>query len=123
MYNKVQQLILENATALGSRIPPYAVLLQVNDNTPVNLKIIERSELPSLFNCPRCLYNIIYIIIASEASSVTNCANLRFLVYIFIYLYIYIYVCRRTSFLVPNGPPVTRNAQTSDRPVEVQRSI
>ena len=50
-------------------------------------------------------------IIASEASSVTNCANLRFLVYIFI--------CRRTSFLVPRGPPVTRNAQTSDRPVEV----
>ena len=31
-------------------------------------------------------------IIASEASSVTNCANLRFLVYIFIYLYIYIFV-------------------------------
>ena len=32
--------ILENATALGSRIPPHAVLLQVNDNTPVKLKII-----------------------------------------------------------------------------------
>ena len=31
--------ILENATALGSRIPPHAVLLQVN-NTPVKLKII-----------------------------------------------------------------------------------
>ena len=31
---------LENATALGSRIPPHAVLLQVNDNTPVKLKII-----------------------------------------------------------------------------------
>ena len=30
---------LENATALGSRIPPHAVLLQVNDNTPVKLKI------------------------------------------------------------------------------------
>ena len=28
------------ATALGSRIPPHAVLLQVNDNTPVKLKII-----------------------------------------------------------------------------------
>ena len=28
-----------NATALGSRIPPHAVLLQVNDNTPVKLKI------------------------------------------------------------------------------------
>ena len=26
---------LENDTALGSRIPPLAVLLQVNDNTPV----------------------------------------------------------------------------------------
>ena len=53
-----------------------------------------------------------YSIIASEASSVTNCANLRFLVYIFIgerrephtyrtaaknlrhiYIYIYIYIC------------------------------
>ena len=33
-------LILENATALGSRIPPHAVLLQVNENTPVKLKII-----------------------------------------------------------------------------------
>ena len=33
-------IILENATALGSRIPPHAVLLQVNDNTPVKLKII-----------------------------------------------------------------------------------
>ena len=32
--------LLENATALGSRIPPHAVLLQVNDNTPVKLKII-----------------------------------------------------------------------------------
>ena len=31
---------LENATAFGSRIPPHAVLLQVNDNTPVKLKII-----------------------------------------------------------------------------------
>ena len=29
----------ENATALGSRIPPHAVLLHVN-NTPVKLKII-----------------------------------------------------------------------------------
>ena len=29
------QNVLENATALGSRIPPHAVLLQVNDNTPV----------------------------------------------------------------------------------------
>ena len=33
-------LKLENATALGSRIPPHAVLLQVNENTPVKLKII-----------------------------------------------------------------------------------
>ena len=32
-------LRLENATALGSRIPPYAVLLHVN-NTPVKLKIV-----------------------------------------------------------------------------------
>ena len=35
----------------------------------------------------------------------------------------YIYVCRRTTYLAPHGPPVTRNAQTSDRPVEVQWSI
>ena len=35
-----QLFILVNATALGSRIPPHAVLLQVNDNTPVKLKII-----------------------------------------------------------------------------------
>ena len=32
-------MILENATALGSRIPPHAVLSHVN-NTPVKLKII-----------------------------------------------------------------------------------
>ena len=32
--------VLKNATALGSRIPPHAVLLQVNENTPVKLKII-----------------------------------------------------------------------------------
>ena len=32
--------ILVNATALGSRIPPHAVLLQVNDNMLVKLKII-----------------------------------------------------------------------------------
>ena len=36
---EVQWSILENATALGSRIPPHAVLLHVN-NTPVKLKII-----------------------------------------------------------------------------------
>ena len=30
-------VILENATALGSRIPLHAVLLQVNENTPVKL--------------------------------------------------------------------------------------
>ena len=35
----VRCYILENATALGSRIPPHAVLLHVN-NTPVKLKII-----------------------------------------------------------------------------------
>ena len=40
------------------------------------------------------LTRCIRIIIASEASSVTNCANLRFLVYIFIYLYIYIFICQ-----------------------------
>ena len=33
-------IVLENATALGSRFPPHAVLLQVNENTPVKLKII-----------------------------------------------------------------------------------
>ena len=34
---EVQWSILENATALGSRIPPHGVLLQVNDNTLVKL--------------------------------------------------------------------------------------
>ena len=34
--------ILENATALGSRIPPHAVLLQINENTPVKLKTRKR---------------------------------------------------------------------------------
>ena len=37
---------------------------------------------------------ILYIIIASEASSVTNCANFRFLVYIFIY-------CKTLNISVP----------------------
>ena len=32
-------VLLENATALGSLIPPHAVLLHVN-NTPVKLKFI-----------------------------------------------------------------------------------
>ena len=73
------------------------------------------SEASSVTNCANLRFLVYIFIIASEASSVTNCANLRFLVYIFI--------CRRTSFLVPHGPRVTRNAQTSDRPVEVQRSI
>ena len=59
---------------------------------------------------------IIFKLIASEAS----CANLTFLVYIFIYLYI----CMLPYVLFgPARAPVTRNAQTSDRPVEVQRSI
>ena len=40
IYIYIYIYILENATALGSRIPPHAVLLQVNDNTPVKLKII-----------------------------------------------------------------------------------
>ena len=49
-------------------------------------------------------------LIASEASSVTNCANLRFLVYIFIYLYIYIYVAVRPIW--PRVGP--RNAQRAN---------
>ena len=40
MHAAAENKLLENATALGSRIPPHAVLLQVNDNTPVKLKII-----------------------------------------------------------------------------------
>ena len=39
---EVQWSILENATALGLRIPPHPVLLHVN-NTPVKLKIIGAS--------------------------------------------------------------------------------
>ena len=38
-YRLPKLTLLENATALGSRIPPHAVLLHVN-NTPVKLKII-----------------------------------------------------------------------------------
>ena len=37
---------------------------------------------------------------ASEASSVTNCANLRFLVYIFIYMYVAV-----RPFWSRTGPP------------------
>ena len=43
-----------------------------------------------------------------------------YLVYIYNYIYIYLYPW---AHLVPRGPPVTRNAQMSDRPVEVQWSI
>ena len=50
-------------------------------------------------------------IFASEASSVTNCANLRFLVYIFIYLYIIMYVAVR-PFWSRTGPPATRKRRT-----------
>ena len=39
------------------------------------------------------------------------------LVYIYIYIYIYIYLYPWVDHLVPRGPRVTRNAQTSDRPV------
>ena len=35
----------------------------------------------------------------------------------------YIYLYPWVDHLVPRGPPVKRNAQTSDRPVEVQWSI
>ena len=33
---------------------------------------------------------------------------------------VYIYLYPWADHLVPRGPPVTRNAQTSDQPVEVQ---
>ena len=59
-------------------------------------------------------YIDILTIIASEASLLHELAG-AFLWYIY-YLY-------HTTYLVPRGPPVTRNAQTSDRPVEVQWSI
>ena len=39
IYILYNYITLENATALGSRIPPHAVLLHVN-NTPVKLKIV-----------------------------------------------------------------------------------
>ena len=40
MTIQIEKISLENATALGSQIPPHVVLLQVNDTTPVKLKII-----------------------------------------------------------------------------------
>ena len=39
IISSLKLLLLENATALGSRIPSHAVLLHVN-NTPVKLQII-----------------------------------------------------------------------------------
>ena len=60
------------------------------------------------------------IVIASEASLLHELAG-AILWYIYIYIYIYLY--QWADHLVPRGPPVTRNAQTSDRPVEVQWSI
>ena len=66
-------------------------------------------------------------IIASVASYICERSELYVrvgwrisLVYIYIYIYIYIYLYPWVDHLVPRGPRVTRNAQTSDRPVEVQ---
>ena len=52
---------LENATALGSRIPPHAVFMQVNDNTPVKLY--------SLFKNGVHLRNDVRTIIAERISA------------------------------------------------------
>ena len=43
----------------------------------------------------------------------------------YIYIYIYIYICFLYIYIRPYvvHVPLTRYAQTSDRPVEVQRSI
>ena len=63
------QLLLENASALGSRIPPHAVLLQVNDNTLVKLKIIASGasflvcQLPAL-----SIYIYIYYILVNATA-------------------------------------------------------
>ena len=51
---------LINATALGSRIPLHAVLLQVNDNTM-------GASLPCLLNYPNFRYIYIYIYIFQAA--------------------------------------------------------
>ena len=63
-------------------------------------------------------------IIASVASYICERSELYVrvgwrisLVYIYIYIYIYIYLYPLVDHLVPRGPRVTRNAQTSDRPV------
>ena len=105
----------------------------------------------SFLNVFSVLFPLFFFIIASEASSVTNCANLRFLVYkiylyiywraelsvelsdfslylyIIIYIYIFIYNIYIYLFIYFRPyvvhVPLTRYAQTSDRPVEVQRSI
>ena len=76
---------------------------------------------------PRAMFRILSVtcllthkalrLIASEASLLHELAG-AFLWYIYIYIYLY-----HTTYLVPRGPPVTRNAQTSDRPVKVQWSI
>ena len=65
-----------------------------------------------------CVCVCINNIIASEASLLHELAG-AFLWYIYIYIYLYPWA----DHLVPRGPPVTRNAQMSDRPVEVQWSI
>ena len=67
---------------------------------------------------------LVYIFIASVASYICERSELYVrvgwrisLVYIYIYIYIYIYLYPWVDHLVPRGPRVTRNAQTSDRPV------
>ena len=71
----------------------------------------------------------IYIFIASVASYICERSELYvrvgwrnslvyiYINYIYIYIYIYIYLYPWVDHLVPRGPRVTRNAQTSDRPV------
>ena len=67
----------------------YVVLYLLSCSASNNLIIA--SEASSVTNCANLRF-LVYIFIASEASSVTNCANLRFLVYIFIYIYMSPYV-------------------------------
>ena len=76
----------------------------------------------------RQLLNVTYNIFGEQSEPHTYRTaekNLRHIyiyiyIYVFIYIYIYIYIYVRTSCTCRSR---ARYAQTSDRPVEVQRSI
>ena len=82
--NHVKNVIIVITTALGSRIPPHAVVLQVNENTPVKLKII---IIPYLRMTS--IYGMTFV--PSECNDVRNDVR-TIAVYIYIYTCIYIYI-------------------------------